>query len=123
MHTLTYTCVGCQLRCRLLVTVEDETVQSVSGNRCKRALDLARRRLKARVAEFLLQLRVLGGCAARVEARATEPVTADVARAIGAAVRSASVAAPVTAGDVLIRDAAGLGIDLVAIEDVQASAP
>ncbi len=122
MPTLTYTCVGCQLHCRLLVTVEDESVQSVSGNRCKRALDLARRRLKARATEFLVQMRVLGGRSARVKARATEPVTADVARAIGFAMRTVSITAPVTAGDVLIRDAAGLGIDLVAVEDVPASA-
>ena len=48
-------------------------------------------------------------------------LTPDVARVIGAALRHVSVPAPVKAGDVLVPDAAGLGIDLVALTDVPAS--
>lgn len=120
IKTLSYTCVGCQMRCRLVVRVDADALIDVSGNRCKRALGLAQRRLKARVAELMLKLAVTGGCEPRVEARASEPVTPDVARLIGAAMRHQTVSAPVNAGDVLIHDAAGLGIDLVAMNDVPA---
>lgn len=120
VNTLSYICVGCQMRCRLVVTVEAKALVGVSGNRCKRALGLARRRLRAGVAELMVQLAVTGGCEPRVEARASEPVTPDVARLIGAAMRHQKVSAPVNAGDVLIHDAAGLGIDLVALNDVPA---
>lgn len=118
VNTLSYICVGCQMRCRLVVTVEANALVGVAGNRCKRALGLAQRRLKARVAELMLQLAVTGGSAPRVEAKASEPVTPDVARLIGAAMRHQRVSAPVKAGEVLIHDAAGLGIDLVALSDV-----
>lgn len=121
VNTLSYICVGCQMRCRLVVTVNDHHPVAVAGNRCNRALGLAQRRLKARAAELTLRLAVSGGISPRVEARATEPVTPDVARAIGVAMRYVSVTAPVKAGDVLVLDAAGLGIDLIALTDVPAS--
>lgn len=121
VNTLSYICVGCQMRCRLVVTVNDHHPTAVAGNRCNRALGLAQRRLKAHAAELTLQLAVSGGASRRVEARATEWVTPDVARAIGVALRHVSVTAPVKAGDVLVPDAAGLGIDLVALTDVPAS--
>lgn len=121
VNTLSYICVGCQMRCRLVVTVNDHHPTAVAGNRCNRALGLAQRRLKAHAAELTLQLAVSGGASRRVEARATEWVTPDVARAIGVAMRHVTVTAPVKAGDVLVPDAAGLGIDLVALTDVPAS--
>lgn len=120
-NTLSYICVGCQMRCRLVITVDDHRPVAVAGNRCNRALGLAQRRLKARAAELTLLLAVSGGTSRRVEARATEFVTPDVARAIGVAMRHVSVAAPVIAGEILVPDAAGLGIDLVALADVPAS--
>ncbi|MBL8097179.1 MAG: DUF1667 domain-containing protein [Anaerolineales bacterium] len=114
MVTQTFLCTGCQLHCRLEVTHEGDAVHAVQGNRCKRGLDLAHGRIIAKAADFTLALRVTGGSVARVEAQATEPVTPDVARAVAVAVRRLSVQAPIHFGDVLVRDAAGLGVDLVA---------
>lgn len=120
MDTITYLCTGCQLRCQLTVTSEAGIVRGVIGNRCKRGLDGAARRLRAQAGEFTLRLKVTGGTAAQVAARAHQQVTADVARAIGLAMRRHSVPAPVNVGDVLVRDAAGLEIDLIAMGDVPA---
>lgn len=113
-----YLCTGCQLRCQLTVTSEDGSVCAVKGNRCKRGLDLAHRRIKTLPGPFTLRLRVSHGSAARVTARARLPVTPDVAQAVAQAVRHLQFAAPIRVGDVLVQDAAGLGVELLAEQEV-----
>lgn len=121
MDTVTYLCTGCQLRCQLVVTVIDHLVQSVQGNRCQRGRDLAHQRIKATAGELTLRLRVSGGAASQVEARASQPVTPDVARAIALAVRALRLPAPVHAGDCVVSNAANLKVDLIALSDIAAA--
>lgn len=118
MDTITYLCTGCQLRCQLTVASEDGVVRGVKGNRCKRGLDLAHRRLKTPPGPFTLRLRVAHGSATRVTARARLPVTPDVAQAVTQSVRHLSFAAPIRVGEVLVQDAGGLGVDLLAEQEV-----
>jgi len=123
MEILNYNCIGCLNRCRVEVQAEARELISIAGNRCKRGIELARRRLITPPAPFALPLRIVNGAATHIEARTSEPVPPDVARAVTIAVRKLSFSAPIQAGTVLVQNVGGMGVDLIAVADATSAAP
>ena len=111
------TCITCPMGCQLTATVEDGTVTDVTGNTCPRGAQYARE-------ELTTPMRMLTGTVKRgrlpllpVVSAAKLPKTGIIAAA--AALRSVKVTAPVKAGDVIVKNIMGFGVDIVAARDMQ----
>ena len=111
----TYLCIGCPLGCRLeLEESGDHEIVEVRGFSCKKGERFAiqehtdpRRMVTTTVA-------VESGLFPRLPVRTAEPVPKPLMGRVCDVLRSVTVTAPVTMGDVVCRDVAGSGVDVIA---------
>ena len=115
------TCISCPLGCPLRVETDDEgRVLSVTGNTCKRGEEYGRKEVTAPTRTVTSTVRLTGGGSPVVSVRTSEDIPKGKIFDVMAAIRSASVAAPVHIGDVVIPDIAGTGVDLIATAEREA---
>ncbi len=108
------TCIGCPMGCLLSVEAEDGVVLTVAGNSCPRGVDYAKKELTHPERALSSTVPVAGGVLRMIPVRAARDIPKDKISESMAQIRSLRLKAPVKAGEVLIRDLAGTGIDLIA---------
>ena len=107
------TCIVCPMGCR--VTVETEGAQTrVSGNQCKRGEAYCRQEVACPVRTVTSLVAVSGGEHPLCPVKTAQAVPKAKIPEVLKALRSLRVQAPVAIGDVLLKDIAGTGVDLVA---------
>ncbi|MBR5111219.1 MAG: DUF1667 domain-containing protein [Clostridia bacterium] len=112
------TCINCPVGCRMEVTHEGETVLSVKGNTCKRGDVYARQ-------ECVKPLRMVTAVAPvkdremPVSLKTREPIPKKLIDACMKAVMDHPFEAPIRAGDVLIPNVCGTGVDVIATKSVE----
>ena len=114
MSTRNLTCIGCPMGCQLTAELAGGEVVSVRGNTC------ARKECTHPARTVTGTVRCEGGVLPVVSVRTADEVPKekvfDVARALGAV----TVRAPLHIGDVVLADAAGTGVAVVATKEVAA---
>lgn len=111
------TCINCPMGCRMEVTHEGEQVLSVTGNTCKRGDAYARQ-------ECVKPLRMVTAVAKvrdrdmPVSVKTREPIPKKDIDACMRAIMETPFAAPIAAGDVLIENVCGTGVDVIATKAV-----
>lgn len=114
-------CIGCPLGCRLTAELDGETVVSVSGNTCKRGDEYARRECTAPERTVCGTVRITGAShTPTLSVRTAFPVPKEKVMAVAEEMRRCTVQAPVSIGDVVVSDAAGTGVPLLATRSVRA---
>ena len=119
-RVLSMICVGCPVGCDLKVTVRDKELLSVEGNACPRAVQFARTEISSPVRVFATTVRVSGGRLPVCPVRSRGPVPKDRLFDISREVARLVVPAPVTIGQVILADACGSGVDIIATRDLEA---
>lgn len=120
MSTRELTCIGCPLGCSLTVTIEHDTVTAVTGNTCPKGDAYARKEVTNPTRIVTSTVRVKGGAAAMVNVKTASDIPKDKIFACITAIRDIEVAAPVKIGDVILSDAAGTGVDIIAAKNISA---
>ena len=111
------TCINCPVGCRMEVTLEDGAVVSVKGNTCKRGDTYAHQ-------ECVLPLRMITavapveGSIMPVSCKTRTPIPKDKIEDCMRAIDDLHLQAPIKAGDVLIADVCGTGVDVIATKSV-----
>ena len=111
------TCINCPVGCRMEVTHEGEEVLSVKGNTCKRGDTYARQ-------ECVAPLRMVTAVAPvkdremPVSLKTRTPIPKKVIDDCMRAIMANPFEAPIAAGDVLIPDVCGTGVDVIATKAV-----
>ncbi|MBR4711839.1 MAG: DUF1667 domain-containing protein [Clostridia bacterium] len=112
------TCINCPMGCRMTVAQDaDGAVVSVTGNTCKRGDTYARQEVTAPVRMVTAVVRVAGS-ETPVSVKTREPIPKKEIPACMAALRGLSLRAPIRAGDVVLADVCGTGVDVIATRDV-----
>ncbi len=112
-------CIGCPLGCPITVTLDGGTVTAVEGNTCKRGDDYARREVTNPTRIVTSTVTVEGGCDRTVSVKTRTDVPKSMIFDCMRALRGVKVKAPVHIGDVIVPDAAGTGVDIVATSEVE----
>lgn len=121
MPTVELTCISCPLGCPLRVEVDEEgKVLSVTGNTCKRGEEYGRKEVTAPTRTVTSTVRLVGGAAPVVSVRTKGDIPKDKIFDVMAEIRGACATAPVSIGDVILRDIAGTGVDLIATAEREA---
>ena len=116
-ETRVLTCIGCPMGCLLTVTMEGKTVTSVAGNTCRRGNNYARREVTAPARVLTTTVPVVGGVRPRVPVKTAGEVPKAMVLTCARAMANVEVAAPVRAGDVVLRNILGTGVDVIAVRD------
>lgn len=110
------TCTSCPMGCRLAADVEDGKITSLKGNSCKRGEAYAQSELfdPRRMLTTTVAVRNIG---ALVPVKSAEPLPKNMIFACMKVLRRAHADAPVYAGQVIVQDILGTGIDIVACDE------
>jgi len=101
------------------VHVENNKVVSVSGNTCKRGDTYAKKEVTDPVRTVTSTIKVSGGDITQVSCKTSTDVKKDRVMDVMRALKGVKTTAPVSIGDVLIKDVVGTGVDIIATKDIK----
>lgn len=115
------TCIGCPLGCAITVTLDGKDVKDIVGFTCKRGKEYARKEVTNPTRIVTSTVRLVGSQtgAAVVSCKTAQDIPKGKIFAVVAALKNVTAAAPVKIGDVLLKDVAGTGVDIVATKAVE----
>lgn len=113
------TCIGCPMGCPLTVVMNGEEVESVAGNTCKRGAVYARKEVTNSTRIVTSTVRVVGGSINMVSVKTKEDIPKGRIFDCVKALKGIEVPAPVHIGDVILKNAAGTGVDIIATKNVE----
>lgn len=120
METRNLICIGCPMGCPLTVELENGAVTTVTGNTCPRGDAYARKEVTNPTRIVTSTVRVTGGALPAVSCKTASDVPKGKIFEVVRALKNVEVAAPVAIGQVLLPDAAGTGVDVIATKNVAA---
>lgn len=120
MSTKELTCIGCPLGCALTVTMDGAEVANVSGNTCPKGDAYARKEVTNPTRIVTSTVRVSGGVSPMVNVKTASDIPKGKIFDCVKAIRDIVVAAPVEIGDVVLSNAAGTGVDIIAARNIAA---
>ena len=117
------TCIGCPLGCNVTVVLDNGEISCITGHTCQRGEDYARKEVTHPTRIVTSTMTVEGGCAPVVSVKTKTDIPKDMIFQCVRAIKAASVKAPVHMGDVLLKNVAQTGADVVATKSVAACVP
>ncbi len=111
---ISLTCIGCPLGCTVEVIKNGDTIESITGNTCKRGYDYAKSEVLAPVRTVTSTVRVRGGKNPVVAVKTKSPIPKDKIGDCMKAIYDIRINAPVAIGDVICDNIADTGVELVA---------
>lgn len=121
MNTVNLTCIGCPLGCQIEVMMGDDgEILLVTGNTCPRGESYARKEVTAPTRIVTSSVRVYGSRSGErmVSLKTAFDIPKDRIMDVIRDLRGVAVPAPVRIGDVLLKDVAGTGVDMIATKNV-----
>ena len=118
MEIRNLTCIGCPMGCPLTVKLEDTEVINIEGNICKRGAVYGKKEVTNPTRIVTTTVRVSGGAETVVSVKTKEDIPKGKIFECVKALKTVEVPAPVHIGDVLLKDVAGTGVDIVATKNV-----
>lgn len=112
-------CINCPLGCALTVTLENGEVTDVTGNTCPRGDAYGRREVTNPTRIVTSTVTVTGGHLPVVSVKTASDIPKGKIEEVMDAIRSVTVTAPILIGDVVLANAAGTGVDIIATKDVR----
>lgn len=113
------TCIGCPMGCTLYVKIEDNQVKGVTGNTCVRGDVYARKEVTDPTRIVTSTVRVSGGSIHMVSVKTKEDIPKDKIFECVRALKGIQVPAPVHIGDIILKNVADTGVDIVATKNVE----
>ncbi len=118
METRELICINCPMGCPLTVTLEEGVVTKVTGNTCKRGEIYAKKEVIAPTRIVTSTVRVEGGETSMVSVKTKEDIPKEKIFACVEALKNVVVKAPVHIGDVIVKNVADTGVDIIATKTV-----
>lgn len=119
MSTRELICIGCPLGCGLTVTIANGEVTAVTGNTCPKGDAYARKEVTNPTRIVTSTVRVRNGAAPMVNVKTVSDIPKDKIFNCVEALRDVVVTAPIKIGDIILANAAGTGVDIVAAKNIQ----
>ena len=114
------TCIQCPIGCQLTVSIDGADV-TVSGNRCPRGAAYGEKEVTRPTRTVTSTVSVPDGEIPRVSVKTRTDIPKERIFDVMNEIRKTEVSAPVSEGDVIIPDAAGTGVDVIATKSVGAA--
>lgn len=118
MEQREFICVTCPVGCTIRAMVEGDHLVEVKGQACRRGVNFVREELTNPRRTLTTTVRVDGGALPLVPVRSTEPLPKGIVLDVAARLRAVRVPAPVEVHQVVMADALGSGVDIVATRAV-----
>jgi CxxC motif-containing protein len=114
-------CITCPKGCTLDVTREGKTILKVEGSGCKRGQEYVRRELLDPRRMVATTISVQGSTHPLLPVYTSAPFPKPRILELLASLRKVQLQAPIKMGDIVMKDALGEGIDILASRDMPAA--
>lgn len=112
------TCIGCPLGCGVTVTLGQNRIIEITGHTCKRGEDYARKEV-LNPTRIVTSIVVIDSKAEKMlPVKTKQDIPRDRIFEVIHELRNVRVKAPVLIGDVILEDAAGTGVAVIAAKEV-----
>lgn len=118
MKKVSLICIRCPLGCPLEVTLEEGKVPVVRGNTCPRGEEYGRLEVTAPTRTLTTTLPVPGGDPAMVPVKTAAPIPKEALFPAMKALKGITLTPPIALGQVVVKDLAHTGVDLVATREI-----
>ncbi|MCD6482096.1 MAG: DUF1667 domain-containing protein [Thermoplasmata archaeon] len=112
------TCIICPIGCRMKIQRVEGEIE-IEGNGCPRGIEYAKEEMFDPRRTITSSIFVVGGEWPLVSVKTTRPVPKRDIFKVMSALKAARVSAPVKRGEILIKNVAGTGVDIVATKSVR----
>jgi len=112
------TCIICPIGCKAKVTIENGKISKIEDVECPRGEEYVTREIEAPMRDFFTTVRIKGASIPVLPVRSTQPIPKDKIMDCVLELANIVVDAPVGAGDVIVKNPLGLGVDIVATRDI-----
>lgn len=114
METKVMNCIMCPMGCELTVTLDNGKFVSVTGNSCPRGAKYAETEVTDPKRMLTTTVRIKGGLLPLLPVVSADVLPKGKIADCVAFLRNVTVEAPVQAGDVVVSNILGLGVDIIA---------
>ena len=113
------TCIICPIGCKILVRSDKKNFEIIDGNKCKKGIEYAR--IEALDPRRMLTSSILvkNSKWPLVSVKSSRPVPKDKIFSVLNEIRKVKVSAPVNLGQILIKNVAGINIDIIATKSIE----
>lgn len=118
MEKKNLTCICCPLGCALTVEMQGEDVKEVTGNGCKRGAEYGRKEVTNPTRIVTTSVVVLGADVSAVPVKTASDIPKDKIFDCIKALKNVSVNSPISIGDVVLKNVAGTGVDVIATKNI-----
>ncbi|WP_405379253.1 DUF1667 domain-containing protein [Phascolarctobacterium sp.] len=119
VETRVMNCIMCPMGCELTVTIEDGKVTNVTGNTCPRGPKYANDEVTAPKRMLTSTVAIEGGVLPLLPVVSATVLPKERVMDCARFLRSVKINAPVKAGDVVVENILGLGVNIVASRNME----
>lgn len=112
------TCIVCPTGCTLEILIENGEAENVSGYSCKKGLDYGWAESTNPTRTLTTTVRVEGGKVPVVPVKSDRPVPKNLVLECMKVINSVHLTAPVSIGDVVIKNILGTGVNIITTKSV-----
>lgn len=111
-------CVGCPMGCLVTLTIDNEEVAAITGNRCKQGERYVIEEYRNPVRTLTATLLTRGSSRPLLPVRTAVPVPKTKMLSMAKALANIRVKPPIKTGEVVVAGESGIGVDVVATTDL-----
>lgn len=111
-------CIGCPLGCQITVMMDGEEIKEITGNTCVRGEEYARKEVLSPTRIVTSTVCLEGGSICALPVKTKQDVPKSKIFAVMEELKNVVVQTPVHIGDVVLENAAGTGVPVVATKDI-----
>lgn len=112
------TCIVCPIGCKILIKTDGTQFEIVEGNKCKRGIEYARSEALDPRRMLTTSVLINDGEWPLASVKSSKPVPKEKLFSVLKEIGGTAVKAPVNSGQIIIKNAANTGIDIVATKTV-----
>jgi len=113
------TCIVCPIGCKILVKLDGTQFEILDGNKCKKGIEYARNEALDPRRMLTTSVLVENGEWPLVSVKSSQPVPKEKVFPALKEIKKMRIKAPVESGQIIIRNVADTGIDIVATKTVE----
>jgi CxxC motif-containing protein len=111
-------CVNCPMGCTLAAVSDQNTVESVQGNRCRKGLAYAQSEISDPKRMLSSTVKIWGGIHQMVPVHTRNPIPRKCIFELLVQLKQIELKAPVEMGQIVLADICGTGVDVIASRDL-----
>ena len=115
------TCIVCPIGCKILVKSDGTQFEILDGNKCKKGIEYARNEALDPRRMLTTSVLVENGEWPLVSVKSSQPVPKEKVFPALKEIKKMRIKAPVESGQIIIKNVADIGIDIVATKTVEKS--